>query len=493
MADWIDRAKALLENRDGHEATVKELREKALPYTEAQRLSDHAADLARAEDLRGTLAKAREALKALPEEADPETEKKREALTKRVDDARTEIGRLEEKVKERASWQFASGEEAWRHQVLQDLLGDLDRIRDPKEASKGVLADVEKRHVAATTLRKRSIEDHRAAWDTTLAGIAASPKYGGLTISRQLGLVPLGPDPASGLFEFAHLGSGSLPTRNKESGRLVQADDAAIVLVLIPEGTFLMGAQRKDENKPNFDPQAQHDESDENGQAVSVTLSPYFLSKYECTQAQWAAMTGGLDPSAFKAGAKGGKLTPRNPVEAVSWADCVGDRGWLARNRLKLPSEAQWEYACRAGTDTPWICGRDIADLSKVANIADKYCKENGGPTHWRYTLEVDDGHAVHAPVGAFGANAFGLHDVHGNVSEWCHDLHGNRYYGNLARGGTADRTDPVAPEGPGDRVYRGGSWGLTAGDARSAHRGALTPSARYASFGFRAARSVTP
>ena len=86
----------------------------------------------------------------------------------------------------------------------------------------------------------------------------------------------MGPDPDSHLFEFAHLGSGSLPKRDPQSKRLVQGDDAAIVLVLIPGGTFQMGAQQTDVNKPNYDPQADGDESP----VHEVTLSPYFLSKY---------------------------------------------------------------------------------------------------------------------------------------------------------------------------------------------------------------------
>ena len=469
MGDWIERAQALLENREGHEASLAALRERALPYTAARRLSDHAADRARTKDLRGTLAKALEALDGISKESKPETEEKRETVTKRIHYVRTEIGRLEEKLKERASWQFASGEDAWRHQVLQDLLRDLDRIRDPKEASKGVLADVTERYVAATTLTKRSIGDHREVWDATIAAIAASPKYGGLTIRPQVGLVPLGPDRDSELFEFAHLGSGSLPTRDEATGRLVQADDAAIVLVLIPGGTFLMGAQSKDESKPNFDPWAQDNESGDDWQAVSVTLPPYFLSKYECTQAQWATMTSGMDPSEFEAGTTTmeRKHTPRNPVEMVSWEDGVRDPGWLARNRLELPSEAQWEYACRAGTNTPWFPGREIEGLSKVANIN---------------TPGVDDGHGVHAPVGSFDANGFGLHDVHGNVEEWCKDLWAGY-----------DSDPATIPVGYDDRARRGGSWFYPARNARSSTRFGGPPTHRDPALGFRPARSVSP
>src|SRR6185295_3876987 len=125
--------------------------------------------------------------------------------------------------------------------------------------------------------------------------------YRGLTIRPQWGLHPLGKDPDSGLFEFAHVWSGSLPRR--QDGRLVQAPDAAIVFVLIPGGTFSMGSAGVPDAKPH-----------------AVTLSsPYFLSKYECTQAQWERLTGGERPSYYNDGDAG-----RCPVEQVSWDQCVG-------------------------------------------------------------------------------------------------------------------------------------------------------------------------
>jgi formylglycine-generating enzyme required for sulfatase activity len=346
----------------------------------------------------------------------------------------------------------------------------------------GALADVRERHDFVTTLHQRSIEDHRAKWDEVIAAIGTSPKYAGLRVKPQLGLVPLGQDPDSGLFEFAHLGSGSVPKRDEGSKQLAQEDDAAIVLVLIPGGTFLMGAQ-KDKSKPNHDPMAESDEAP----VHEVTLSPYFMAKYECTQAQWIAMTGGLDPSRFKAGGATGEKqhTLRNPVERVSWEDGVGETGWLARNRLGLPSEAQWEYACRAGADTPWFSGRDVRTLSKVANIGDAWLKAHGG-TSFHVTPEVEDGHSAHAPVGSYAPNAFGLCDVHGNVWEWCRDTHKGKSYS------PGSATDPLVDE-PGPRVLRGGAWLNPAKYVRSALRNGGAPTLRADDVGFRPARPVTP
>ena len=300
-------------------------------------------------------------------------------------------------------------------------------------------------------------------------------------MSPQLGLIPLGQDPQSHLFEFAHLGSGSIPLREPATGRLVQNEDAAIVLVLIPATTFAMGAQRNDVRSPQYDPAAQADESP----VHEVMLSPFFIAKYECTQAQWTALTGGENRSQYKAGSvyQGQTLTPRNPVEQVSWDEC--DR-WANRYGLVLPSEAQWECACRGGTDTPWSTGKKVALLSTAANIADAFLASHGGPANWKFTLEVDDGFATHAPVGSFAPNAYGLHDMMGNVYEWCWDVYGP-YPAESQR-------DPLGP--PSDapaavRVGRGGSWSDAAEGARVSPRTRDAPGTRNDSLGVRFARPL--
>jgi formylglycine-generating enzyme required for sulfatase activity len=360
--------------------------------------------------------------------------------------------------------------------VLAELVAGLSKLADGEAA---VLTTVEARHALAARLEADSIDRHREAWAEVIAAIAGSSAYGGLEPRPVLGLVPLGKDPESGLFEFAHLGSGSVPVRDPETGRLVYAEDAAIVLVLVPEGTFLMGAQREDPARPNFDPMAQPVESP----VREVTLRPYLIGKHECTQAQWAALTGGERPSTYGRGAEiGGRtVTDRNPVENVSWDDATR---WLARHRLRLPSEAEWEHACRAGTDTPWATGRELAALGEAANVCDAYCKTHGGPAGWRYTEEVDDGHTVHAPVGSYRANAYGLLDVHGNVLEWCADRDGS--YDDAPNDGTAQ----TRGGGASFRVFRGGCFSRIAAFCRSAYRLRFRPSVRDGFLGLRPALS---
>ena len=300
-----------------------------------------------------------------------------------------------------------------------DLLAGLDRL-DGGGKGGGALADVEKRHAFVTTLRSaRSTSTPRSGRRRSRRS-PPRPSTAGLKIVPQLGLVPLGPDPDSGLYEFAHLGSGSIPraTRRRSASSTRRRGDRARP---DPGRDVQDGRAEGGPEGPNYDPQAERDESP----VHEVTLSPFFLAKHECTQAQWEAMTEGRRSRVRTRGAGRpvtSRPTPRNPVEQISWEDCTL---WLARNRLALPTEAQWEYACRAGTDTPWIYRARRDPLGEVGNIADKYLKgprrSTHGPTPWRWTTATRSTR----PSGRIEPNGFGLYDMHGNVFEWCHDRWG--------------------------------------------------------------------
>ncbi|MBI4880854.1 MAG: SUMF1/EgtB/PvdO family nonheme iron enzyme [Planctomycetes bacterium] len=166
-----------------------------------------------------------------------------------------------------------------------------------------------------------------------------------------MGLVPIGRDPDSGLWEFWHVQTGEKPARD-EQGRLVLTGQTGMVFVLIPAGTFWMGAQAMDPEGRNYDPEAEGNESDKDDCAVQVSLDAFLLSKCEMTQGQWQRFPGS-NPSYYSPGSKiaGKATTLLHPVEQVSWEECAG---LLGRLGLVLPTEAQWECACRAGTDTPW-------------------------------------------------------------------------------------------------------------------------------------------
>jgi formylglycine-generating enzyme required for sulfatase activity len=246
-----------------------------------------------------------------------------------------------------------------------------------------------------------------------------------------------------------------------------------------------MGAQKADPTAPNFDPQGLPEEAP----VHDVRLSPYFLSKYEMTQGQWMRFVGknpsGYGPSIYlKDWNRAGKgWTPLHPVEQVSWNDCMQV---LGRAELMLPSEAQWENGCRAGTDTPWWTGSGISSLGGAANLADAYGKSHGGEALPVWEKEFDDGNTAHAEIGSYRPNAFGLHEVHGNVWEWCLDGYDTNFYGR------SSTFDPVAPwQNCASRVNRGGSYSNGAPSARSASRSSVTPEGRGLNLGVRPAKSL--
>jgi formylglycine-generating enzyme required for sulfatase activity len=473
MAHWLERAEALLSRRAGHEQSLADVRGRALPYTPEDRARDQGAAQPRLREITDLLAAMEQELRLLDGE---EAEASRAAYARRAEALTAERDDLLARAGERRTWRFASDEDAWRHQTLTDLLGDVRLLEGER------VAQVRARKESAASLRTRSIDEHRDAWAQTIADVRAAKGYAGLVLVPQQGLVPLGPDPQSGLLEFAHVGSGSIPYRAAETGALVCAEDAAIVLVLLPGGTDWLGAQASDPNGPNYDPDAGPDE----GPVHQVTLTPFLLAKHELTQSQWTTLTGGQRPSGYPAGrvVAGRHLTERNPVEQVSWELCAR---WMTRHRLELPTEAQWEYACRAGTDTPWVTGREMADVGRVANVADATMRRYE-PTREGvlFALEIEDGHGVHAPVGSFAPNSFGLHDMHGNVWEWCSDFHGP-YTAEPA-------TDPLgeaAYAGRGGRIARGGAFFAHPRRARSSYRRNHSPRAQYFVTGLRPAATL--
>jgi formylglycine-generating enzyme required for sulfatase activity len=266
-------------------------------------------------------------------------------------------------------------------------------------------------------------------------------------------------------------------TLNKRQSRNQCYDEALAEGVLplrmmqIPAGTFLMGSQ-KDELERQESEGPQHE----------VTLSRFFMGKYPITQAQWRAVAAlpqverelKADPSHFK-----GDL---HPVESVSWYDAVEfcDRLTILTDRqYRLPTEAEWEYACRAGTTTPFHFGKtittELANYRGTDNESMKWSGSYGDGPKGEHREET-------TPVNQFeGANAFGLCDMHGNVWEWCQDYWHDSYEGvptdgsAWIEGGNSER-----------RILRGGSWGYDPRLCRSAYRLNYGPGNDYDFSGFR-------
>ncbi len=376
-------------------------------------------------------------------------------------------------------WTFDSPEDRWWHAQLAKLVESLKSFSEGEKGlrSAGISPEhgwgIARRLEFARMIEERSISgpEAKTRWEEALASIRDDcPWYAGLELTPQLGLLPIGRDPDSGLWEFAHLQTGE-PAERGADGKLILSDGFGLVFVLLPGGTFQMGAQKADPSKPNYDPQAGRDE----WPVHEVRLSPFFLSKYEMTQGQWERFTG-KNPSYF-----GFERDRRLPVEQVSWFQC---HEVCQRLGLSLPSEAQWEYGARAGTDTPRWSGEDPTLLAEVANLADQ--------SYRRFDLTApiedwDDGVDNPARVGSYAQNQFGLHDVHGNVWEWCLDW----YEGYLVRSGVS--LDSVLRDqgGSADRVNRGGGFNSLAVSARSANRGVAAPSIAGPDLGLRPARAL--
>jgi formylglycine-generating enzyme required for sulfatase activity len=350
----------------------------------------------------------------------------------------------------------ASGlERSWWEETLAELIGKLETFADE------VIPEVEGRLAFAQSVEDRSITRHRAEWDEAIAAIAdagRSPAYGGLVIAPQLGLVPLGPDPGSRLWEFWNVQTGERPERGAE-GAIMAGDDMGLVFVLLPGGTFHMGSQPDDPQGPNYDPQSVSDEQP----VAEVTLDPFFLSKFEMTQAQWERVAR-TRPSQIRPGEVYGgvAVTRHDPVENVTRNE---SHKLLLRLGMDLPTEAQWEYAARGGTGTPWWTGADRESLRGAENIADASAVRLGATwsalSEWP---ENDDGMPLHGPVGSFRPNPFGLYDMCGNVWEWTRDWY-EKYPATRGAGDGATQGEPRAP------TLRGGVYGEAPSRARCANR----------------------
>lgn len=249
--------------------------------------------------------------------------------------------------------------------------------------------------------------------------------------------------------------SGGVSGKQPLPGQAYIIPSCGIKMNWLAPGRFVMGS-----------PPGEAGRSGDEGPQTEVTISRgFWLGIFTVTQEEWKAVAAEvsglkLEPGFFRG--------TRLPVEQVSWNDC---QAWLQElnaaeeNRLlrgfqyRLPTEAEWEFACRAGTTTRFHSGNAEAHLGEYA----WYSGNSGSQLH---------------PVGEKKANSWGLHDMHGNVWEWCHDRYG------LLRGGHV--TDPTGPVAGLNRVLRGGSWGVAAVRCRSAYRVWNEPGYRDYTIGFR-------
>jgi sulfatase modifying factor 1 len=234
----------------------------------------------------------------------------------------------------------------------------------------------------------------------------------------------------------------------------VKSKVSGITFSLIPPGSFKMGSRKSEYRRDN----------DEKMHSVTIT-QPFYMGKLEITQAQWQKVMG-VNPAKFRT------KTGSAPVEMVTWHDCVQFCKALCKlekvpeGSYRLPTEAEWEYTCRAGTKTPFCYGKilshEMAHFGQMPYV----------------------GNTSTMPAGKFPPNAWGLHDMHGNVYEWCQDWFAN-YTGEAA-------VDPKGPARGVERSSRGGGWGIQAAYCRSANRCAdAKPTYKMFALGVRIARDI--
>lgn len=347
-----------------------------------------------------------------------------------------ELSRLERGLSDfRARTTGLTDAERFLSDLLQTQAEELRAFLDPE---KGTLARVSPALIWAKAVGDVSITAHADRWEKArLAirkadGVVASELYADspIDLRPQFGLVPVGMNPVTRLWEFYHLRSAWDPSsgmdpaeipipEHHEDGSIDVTEETGIVFVLIPGGRFQPGYF------PFGGPPLQAED-----------LGPYFLARHELTVGQWERLSGRASPSFFRTGEDyfGTTYTLAHPVEQVSWTMC---KDLLAEHSLVVPSQAQWEYACRAGTTTLWSTGDAPESLEGYANVLDKAALDYR--ESWGTGESFDDGFADTAPVGSFQANSFGLFDMHGNVEELCRWFYatGKEYVAAFLRGGS--------------------------------------------------------
>jgi formylglycine-generating enzyme required for sulfatase activity len=293
--------------------------------------------------------------------------------------------------------------------------------------------------------------------------------------------------------------------------------------VLVPAGEFMMGSDETAEERAKDYPQvAERKDYDrlqpaDEAPAHKVKISkPFYFGTYEVTRGQFRKFvedsgrksdaetdgTGGYGAESGRpvigeafAGRDpkynwlnpGWKQTDEHPVVNVTWYDAVAMCDWLSKKegaKYRLPTEAEWEYSCRAGADTRYHNGDSPKDLAKIANVYDiEAVKEY---PQWKdQALQQSDGFSFTSPVGSYKPNAFGLYDMHGSVWEWCSDWYDKDYYKN------SPAVDPQGPADGGQKVRRGGSWHTWPFYCRATYRNYNTRQSRYTLLGMRLVKEV--
>lgn len=385
--------------------------------------------------------------------------------------SRDRVAQLEGPVNARRTYRFELDRDQFLHDTLREAIDDIDAFLTHD------LAAMRERRKWCERIANATAK-YADRWKTARQAIAAANGLTGhkaylevpLNLSPQEGFVPIGMNPVTRLWEFYDLRSARDPEsipEHRPDGSLALDGDSGMVFVLVPGGLQFIGEQNDDIEFMHYVESVAHDE-----RMCQEQMRPYFLSRFEMTAGQWQRLSGDKD-RATTDGA--GAL----PVTEVSWEECDA---LMRRFRLILPTEAQWEIACRAKKKTRWSSGASPKSLQGFANTADRSAESV--QADWSFSPDLEDGFAHAAPVGSFAPNAFGFYDMHGNVLEWCRDT----YDAETTR---IRKEDGLRFDGAGPKTCRGGSFSQLAEAARCAKRHRFSRTNRLQNLGVRPARAV--
>ncbi len=445
MHQWTERVDTLLRGRKAHQSTLARLEERAVPTVQKV----DAQYLAAVQRVRDGYQARVEALK------------KRSANGEKLQSTQTQLAAANRTLSklQQPTLHLKSKMDRFFRDGLKEMLEDMAKLEPAKKA-------IANRIKMATEIRSLSIGAHSEAWQQAIDAVTADKRFSGWSLKPQIGLVPIGEDPRTHLQEFAHLRSGSIPSRAAEGG-LVLSDDFGIVFVLLPPCSA--------------------------EQSLTKTgLDPFFVAKFELTRAQYTRLLPDGPRSKYRNGRNGkpinGKrfsftITPRHPMGSVTWHTATR----LAKRwGLSLPTRAQWSYAARAGLSRE----AETQSWAKTANLYDQSAAKCGAAFNRAKPAPWSDGHVFATPVGTLQANPFGLHDMIGNHWEWCCDR-----AVELSTAGTIRGTGQmVALDGDKtDVIIVGGSYFYAETLASSWLATEVQPQNTSTSHGMRLARRIRP